>query len=213
MIVNCAQCGAECDRKPGDVIRARKEGRSHFCSKACSSIGAIRRSKMGNAVYELASRECGTNCVEAVSKGFRRISVNEILIGWHRRGIVVRAESHTSGPCAIAYQYFLSQKHKDAWEALPLADRPNAARKRKHFKEPKIRKPKVLKLKPLPSGNRIQLSTWARAPLVGSIHAKKTVVRQQGISLGYDERYQISPEAAAAFEGEFSKLGPGRYVK
>jgi hypothetical protein len=58
--------------------------------------------------------------------------------------------------------------------------------------------------------------TWAKAPMTGPIQPQilpaPTQVLTQGIALGWDSRYQMGPEQAKAFEGEFGRMGIGVYL-
>ena len=64
--------------------------------------------------------------------------------------------------------------------------------------------PKVeAKPKPAPS----------RAPMAGPVVIREGLQVQRGPSWTHDKRFQLHPDARASFRGEFSRMGPGRYLE
>lgn len=171
------------------------------------------RSEWSRMMLELASRPCGTNTYECARVlGGSSAHASERLRGLANNGhLDVVPEDKSTGRMN---QYFTDGKDAVAWKELADPQKPNVAYRDRYIAAKKNHKRGASIAPPKKIQHRIQSATWAKAPLVGNVNAvKPTKVRTSGLALGHDCRYQLSPDEAKALEGEFGKLGPGRYLE
>lgn len=171
--------------------------------------GRLESTHMGQLARELSARPCGTHSIElAQAAGSTVTLAASLLSAWFDRKHLVRSSSNSRGLGALVMQYFASPTHRDAWQALPVQARPNVMRKRhsvtKSPPKARIRKPRPVKAKPI---GKVQAPSWETLGAKTSRNA--TTV---GIASGYDSRTQMGPIEAAAFVGEFGRMGVGRYI-
>ena len=166
---------------------------------------AFASTPLGSKALAMAGRPCGTNSIDLRRQtGCTKNMASGKLLEWWQQGRLVRSDKDAHGTGAIALQYFVSDAHRIAWEALPVERRPNATRQRlgriRHDSDDPMPKSKRLRASERQrSTPGAHLGTWRRAPRQGAAKPDPNayIVRTDGLALGYDKRVQCSPEEAA----------------
>ena len=132
-------------------------------------------------ILALASRRCGTNVVD-IQRATRCEGITCAVHNMTKRGVLVCVRRPP-----LRAQYFASQADAETWEALNV--RPNAVTKR--APGPRAAPPR----QSLPN----LIDDWPNRHPVERPKLPET----RGMALGYDPRWQMAPEQARAFVGEF----------